>query len=318
MKNLKRWCESEDNIICQSYPDIGPSGVMPLLLNRTHKSIINRAYRLKVEYKPKQRETYCIDCNKRLFSFNKKRNKYYAAKSKGGRCFRCACVARTKPKPTPLFKSNRFDWIVSEVEMFTKLYPTTDTKELASLFNRSVVSLMKKAHRLGIKKTNDYFVQKGKKNNFFSNNPMCNPEIKSKVKQIKKDNYASGKTKVSGIALKSMQGLTKMENHPNWLGGKSFEPYTKEFNEQFKQAIKLRDNDSCVICGSSKTMTVHHINYNKLMSTKENCILLCNSCHAKTNFNRKYWQSFFQSMLSDRYGYTYIQLNLEVCKNESN
>jgi hypothetical protein len=97
----------------------------------------------------------------------------------------------------------------------------------------------------------------------------------------------------------------KLEKHPNWKGGKSFEKWGKNFTEIFKEAIKLRDH-ACVICGSENRLQVHHIDYNKLNTIKENCITLCISCHMKTNFNRKQWTSFFQSLLKERYNYNVI------------
>lgn len=111
-----------------------------------------------------------------------------------------------------------------------------------------------------------------------------------------------GLEKARKIKLKFKRGL---ENNANWLGGKSFEPYGLEFNKQFKEAIRIRDNNSCMICGSDNRLSIHHIDYNKLNTTKENCILVCTSCHTKTNFNREHWTKFFQSLLSEKYGYDY-------------
>jgi hypothetical protein len=172
-----------------------------------------------------------------------------------------------------------------------------------------------------------------KKINKGKNNPMYNKkhsmESREKISKTKKEKYRLGltvpyplgrkkkqetieKLRIANTGEKNPMFGRKRENSPTWQGGKSFEPYNTEFNKQFKELIKLRDNDSCVVCGSNNRLAVHHIDYNKLNSTKENCISLCVLCHPKTNFNRKYWQEFFQSMLSDRYGYDYIQLNLEV------
>ena len=100
------------------------------------------------------------------------------------------------------------------------------------------------------------------------------------------------------------------EKNGQWQGGISFEPYTKEFNNKFKRAIRKRDNQICMLCGIhreklNKALGVHHVNYNKEMSILQNCLSLCNSCHTKTNSNRKYWISFFQSLLSEKYGYEY-------------
>ena len=115
----------------------------------------------------------------------------------------------------------------------------------------------------------------------------------------------------------------KLEKHPNWKGGISFEPYSPEFNNIFKRRIRKRDNYICMLCGIHKekywkAFDIHHINYNKNLSIPQNCISLCNSCHTKTNYNRKHWTKFFYDLLSERYGYSYHKNNeiiLEV-KNE--
>jgi len=77
--------------------------------------------------------------------------------------------------------------------------------------------------------------------------------------------------------------------HPNWQGGKSFESYGPEFNEEFKVIVREYDNGTCAICGDIG-VDVHHIDYNKKNNTLGNCILLCKSCHMKTNYNRDYWE----------------------------
>ncbi len=100
------------------------------------------------------------------------------------------------------------------------------------------------------------------------------------------------------------------KKHPQWLGGISFEPYDQNFNRQFKKFIRERDNNTCMLCNTHRsklkiTLSVHHIDYDKLNTTKENCLSLCWSCHSKTNFNRKHWIIFFQSLLKEKYGYEY-------------
>jgi len=104
----------------------------------------------------------------------------------------------------------------------------------------------------------------------------------------------------------------KGEKNGRWLGGISFEPYTIDFNKQFKEKIRERDNYCCVVCNKpkeklKKELAVHHIDYNKLNSFPQNCVCLCNNCHAKTNINRTQWTTFFQLLLKERYGYQYTQ-----------
>jgi len=125
------------------------------------------------------------------------------------------------------------------------------------------------------------------------NNPAKKPEVREKI----------------SIAVTG-------EKNPAWQGGISFEPYTKEFNRKFKRAIRKRDNQICMLCGVhreklNKALFIHHINYDKELSIPQNCLCLCNSCHTKTNSNRKSWIKFFQSLLSEKYGYEYSE-NQEI------
>jgi len=110
-----------------------------------------------------------------------------------------------------------------------------------------------------------------------------------------------------------------LQNNPRWKGGKSFEPYTTDFNIKLKNLIRKRDNQVCMLCGVhreqlSKALDIHHINYDKQLSIPENCIALCNSCHSRTSENRESWMIFFQSLLHARYSYNY-SLNKEAIIN---
>jgi len=95
----------------------------------------------------------------------------------------------------------------------------------------------------------------------------------------------------------------------NWQGGKSFEPYPLEFNKEFKQAIRERDDYTCAVC-KLKGNNVHHINYVKNDTIPENCITLCKSCHAVTNMERAYWREKLGGMRKLQKEYeAYIKAN---------
>ena len=95
----------------------------------------------------------------------------------------------------------------------------------------------------------------------------------------------------------------KMEGHPNWQGGKSFEPYGIEFNDKLKKHIRIRDKSVCQECGKKQselniTLSIHHIDYNKKNNVPNNLISFCQKCHLKTNYhNRKKWKSHFQELI---------------------
>jgi len=126
--------------------------------------------------------------------------------------------------------------------------------------------------------------------------------------------------KLIGIR-RSEETIKKMigDKNPAWLGGKSFEPYTKEFNDMLKRAIRKRDNQVCMNCAIhreklNRALHVHHIDYDKNLSLPQNLISLCVSCHGLTNKNRPYWEKLFQEKLAKLYGYKYIneEIVLEV------
>jgi len=109
---------------------------------------------------------------------------------------------------------------------------------------------------------------------------------------------------------KSKKGKMMGENNPAWQEGKSFEPYSSEFNNKFKRAIRKRDNQICMLCGIhreklKRALSVHHVNYDKKLTIPQNCICLCDSCHSRTNYNRKHWIKFFQDLLKEKYNYEY-------------
>ncbi|GAG69434.1 unnamed protein product [marine sediment metagenome] len=92
------------------------------------------------------------------------------------------------------------------------------------------------------------------------------------------------------------------ENHPNWQGGISFEPYTPEFNRQLKELIRQRDGCKCQLCGmpeceNGKSLCIHHIDYIKKNCLPNNLITLCGGCNTKVNFNRGCWSEYFKEKL---------------------
>lgn len=94
---------------------------------------------------------------------------------------------------------------------------------------------------------------------------------------------------------------------------------TKENSEIIKGSSEKRMGQ--VHSEKSKyPLDIHHVNYDKHLSIQENLITLCKPCHGKCGYNKKQWVSFFQSLLSDKYGYKYCEegdviLEVEKCEN---
>lgn len=139
-------------------------------------------------------------------------------------------------------------------------------------------------------------MKRGKPSNFQGH--RHSEETKKKIGLIGKGRPAWNKGKPSPLTAKrNKENPIKLEKHPNWQGGKSFELYGFDWTELLKHSIRTRDCFTCQICGKNG-FVVHHIDYNKKNCNPENLITLCRSCHTKTNYNREYWMEYFNNYLT--------------------
>ena len=93
------------------------------------------------------------------------------------------------------------------------------------------------------------------------------------------------------------------EKNPAYIDGRSFIPYSSEFNETLKEQIRKRDNYQCQLCGvpgeeCERNLDIHHIDENKKNNLPENLISLCLICHLTTRSDREFWKMFFQSYIN--------------------
>lgn len=103
---------------------------------------------------------------------------------------------------------------------------------------------------------------------------------------------------------------SKGKNNPNWRGGSSFEPYCEKFNRNFKERVREFWDRKCVICGKTESdnkqkLSVHHVSYNKSSCCDDSTpkfVVLCQSCHTKTNFNRNYWENMLSEIINTNSG----------------
>lgn len=208
-------------------------------------------------------------------------------------------------------------------------------KKVHSLETRKKISkATKKAMEdVDMKKIGKKISQNAKNNpNYGMRGKSQSLEARKKMSLAKKGKPLSDEHRMK--LRESCKGINSGENNamwgktgkkcPNWLDGKSFEPYPITFNNKFKRAIRKRENYTCLKCGKhqereKRALSVHHINYNKMLTTEQNCCAVCRSCNGEVNKNRKHWTKFFQSLLSEKYGYKYsnkgeiiLDLNKEV------
>jgi len=114
---------------------------------------------------------------------------------------------------------------------------------------------------------------------------LLSPEINTKLREALRKNWQSEELRerhrqiFAGRIIYWKDKLPRGEQHHNWNGGTSYEPYSSEFNYSFKEAIKERDNYTCQLCGIREGadgwhLGIHHIDYNKKYTTQTNSITL--------------------------------------------
>lgn len=141
---------------------------------------------------------------------------------------------------------------------------------------------------------------------------------KQKILYQNKENPAFGKIPWNKNLTFKDPRILYGERNPAWLGGKSFEHYGLEFNDELKEFIRNRDNHICQLClineiSTGRKLYIHHIDYNKKNNNETNLISLCLYCHAKTRVNREYWTKLFISKIEAKY----IEKNLSCIGNTS-
>jgi len=129
-------------------------------------------------------------------------------------------------------------------------------------------------------------------------NPAKRPEIREKIRRTLLGHKVSKKTRKR--LSESHIGIQRGKKHPNWQGGKSFEPYPTDWTEDLKRSIRKRDSYVCQLCGIHQDelnykLHCHHIDYDKDNLDPRNLISLCRGCHMKTNYNREYWIKYFNN-----------------------
>ena len=118
--------------------------------------------------------------------------------------------------------------------------------------------------------------------------------------------------KISGYRAKRCiscgckEKLKNPKNSPNYIDGRSYEPYPQEFTSKLKLKIRERDDTTCQNCGMieeehliviGQVLHSHHIDYNKKNCKEENLITLCLWCNIRANRNREHWKENFKATI---------------------
>lgn len=212
-------------------------------------------------------------------------------------------------------------WKYDEFDFLRKNFLIMGNQEISKIISRSNISVMSALRKYNFKRNPPTLksmrgrVWDCRAQSLKIKEKYLRGELSRNIGATGKNNPMFGKRHskeiIEGIKKKISGKLS-----PHWLGGKSFEPYGLDFNNKLKGLIRRRDNQICMLCRThreklNRALDVHHINYDKRCNLIQNLVALCINCHTPTNYNREHWQKFFQSLLSEKYGYKYSE-NKEI------
>lgn len=115
---------------------------------------------------------------------------------------------------------------------------------------------------------------------------------------------------IKQLGLEAKPRFRTGELHGNWNGGTSYNPLYPWSFKLIRAKIIEREKGKCMICqkqyggvwrSKKRSLSIHHIDYDKCNSDKRNLVALCFPCHSKTNYKRDTWIPFFKSYIKSIY-----------------
>jgi hypothetical protein len=114
------------------------------------------------------------------------------------------------------------------------------------------------------------------------------------------------------LSIIMRERLKNPEDHPNWLGGLSFEPYCPKWTPDLRRRVRAYFNHECLLCGKStkengEQLCCHHVSYNKMACCDGKPVqfaALCRSCHSRTGGqikNRARWEALIHVIINEIY-----------------
>ena len=215
---------------------------------------------------------------------------------------------------TILDKLNSYDWLYCE-----HVVKRRTLKNIAIELGISPPTVRNYVKKIGVpiqKRTFtlDHIRKITEANREKAKDPKFLEKLSLAVKQSWQDPHIREKHSLSINAVRKTDEYKKMQSvaiknwwdnyAPTWRKNIKRE-YSYEFDEQFKEYIRNKFNRRCFLCnkhesknsvdpryGTIRKSNVHHIYYDKSIHCYEEewkFVVLCESCHIKTNFKKWYW-----------------------------
>ena len=134
--------------------------------------------------------------------------------------------------------------------------------------------------------------------------------------RVTKNGFKKGCTSWNSGKRLSKEGRIKLSLAHGGTGiSRELSEYGIKFNNKLKEQIRKRDNYECQKCGMNQKehlivygqiLTIHHIDYDKKNCKEDNLITLCCGDNTRVNYNRKYWQAYFEKKIKIVLGLAFL------------
>jgi len=126
--------------------------------------------------------------------------------------------------------------------------------------------------------------------------PNPNRSRLNKINPPHKGHPHTEKTKKLIREKRKLQVMKRGKEHHLWIADRGLLRYSEKWTEELRQKIRRRDKLICQVCNNKnkklkETLSVHHIDYNKLNCVDNNLISLCRCCHRTLHAEKRkeYW-----------------------------
>jgi hypothetical protein len=169
---------------------------------------------------------------------------------------------------------------------FMAAYPTTVNAELAARYGVSVVTILKWARRLGLKKSPEHWAAAQRQRMLGRKRSEA---TRAKLSAKAKGRVITEETKAKILQTKLKNGTTpKGEKHYKWKGGRPWQRFKELRYVAWREAVLKRDDYVCQKCRRrcrkyERGLAAHHVKsyaaHPALRYEVSNGLTLCRSCH---------------------------------------
>lgn len=136
-------------------------------------------------------------------------------------------------------------------------------------------------------------------------NHKCKADFFNKRRNYCGENNSFYGKKHSEESKRKMSIMSSGPLAPNWRGGLSCNQYCIQWRDkEYKHWIIYERDGKCFgsECNGkySNILILHHINYDKKDCRPVNLITLCPSCNSKANFDRKWHEAWYSTLMEKR------------------